>query len=348
MSYAGDSFKYDVFFSYAHGVEALRGQLDMREWSRRVIDRVGEFVVMSLAEEAGGENVDWYLDRDKSVTGEPLTESLESAVKDSAILVVLMSPQYHKSWAYKELKWYFENAKKDGRGLRQCVLLEIQRTPDAAWPEELRDSAGERLLSQRLYDENGLPIGFEEFTETGKLSFTGGLLTRMAVEIKDKLLDLRKRLRAQQAMAEILGQELPDDLLIYLDAELQDEKTWQSRRQTLAGSNAVVLPDGPSESEMVERSDNMLSVYKDCDGLVLHRVRKDDLVAVRVRRAYQDRKTLLQKKKFIPWAILDELPDCPLPSATTFRIPRVVTSEEDWPDRLFKALGGVPEPEAAR
>ncbi len=348
MSYAGDPYKYDVFFSYAHGVKAMRGGVGVREWSRTLISEIADMVLMSLADEPGGDNVGWYLDRDEMVTSTPLNENLEEAVKGSAILVVLMSPNY-KDWGRKELNWFLDQAKADGRGFRQCVLLEVQRTPDNVWPEELRDGAGARLLSQSVMDENGFPLGYEWFRANQRLPDTGGLVTRIAVEIKDKLLELRRQIEAERAMAKskeknvwaLLGQEPPDDLLIYLDAEPQDEPVWQSRREALAAAHAVVLPDEPFATDMATRSESILSVYKDCDALVLHRVRVDDLSPSRVRRAYQARKSLYQKEqKALAWALLDELPDTPLPSATTFRIPRVLTTEKDWPDRLFQALGG--------
>ena len=354
MSYACSSFKYDVFFSYAHAVRALRGQGAMRDWSRTVIETIADIVLMSLADEPGGDSLGWYLDRDEAVTAEPLTESLEAAVKGSAILVVLMGP-YYKDWALKELNWFLEAAKADGRGFRQCVLLEVQRTGDSVWPKELRDSAGARLLSQSLMDENGLPIGYEWFKTNQRLPDTGGLLTRIAIEIKDKLLEVRRLREAQRVLTDskvnpwaLLGQDPPDDLLIYLDAEPEDAPVWQSRRKALSEAHAVVLPDEPFETDMAGRSESVLSVYKDCDALVLHRVRKDDLSPSRLRRAFQDRKLLYQKEqKAIPWALLDELAD-PFPSASTFRIPRIQTTEDNWPDRLFQALGGVQAPERAK
>lgn len=355
MSYIGDPYEYDVFFSYPHAVEALRGRTTLREWSLKVIDTIAEIVTLSLADEPDGENFHFYLDRDHAASADPLTDKLEEAVQKSAVFVIFMSP-FYKRWSLKELDWFLAKAKADGRGFRQCVLLEVQRTSERAWPEQLVDKAGEQLFHKRLTDEVGLPLDFERFKATQTLPNTGNLLTNIAIEIRNKLIEVRRLRTAQRSMAASkvnawnqVGQAPPDDRLIYLDAELEDHQTWRDRRDTLSAARTVVLPDSPLEAPMGERSEGVLNIYKDCDALILHRVREDDAIQPRIRRAFQDRRLLYQKeRKAMPWAVLDELPDAPLPSAATFRVPRVSTRESDWADRLFQALGGAPASQAAQ
>ena len=349
MSYVGDPYKYDIFISYPHAVEALGGKTGLRDWSRKIADDILEYVTMALIEELGGDGLGYYLDRDRGVSAEPLTESLEEAVQKSAILVVLMSP-YYQRWCLKELNWFFDQA-QDGCLFRRCVLLEVQKTSDNVWPDVLRDKAGERLLRKSLMDQDGFPLGYEKFRSDGALPDTNGLLKGVAIEIVAKLKEIRAQREAERSMAAskanpwtVLGQAPPpEDLLVYLEAEPQDEPVWSARRDRLAAERTIVLPDGPISDQMAERAESVLSVYRDCDALILHRVRLDDSIQPRIRRAFQDRRLLYQKeRKAMPWAVLDELPDAPLPGAAAFRLPRIPATDEAWPARLFAALGGTP------
>jgi len=347
VSFVGDPYKYDVFISYPHAVEALRGAETLRDWSRGVADAILEYVTMSLAEE--DIRPEYYLDRDRAVSAMPLTDTLEESIQKSAVLVILMSP-YYKNWCVKELEWFFERAPVDGRGFGQCVLLNVQKASENAWPDLLRDKDGKRLFGTDLMDDDGLPLGYETYRASKTLPDTNGLWKSIAIEIKDKLIELRKRRDAERSLADSkvnpwtgLGQTPPDDLIIYLEAEPEDRQIWMARRTRLAAEHAVVLPDEPFGDSMADRSESVLGVYRDCDALILHRVRPDDLIQPRIRRAFQDRRLLYQKeRKAIPWAVLDEHPDLPLPGAGAFRVPRVSTKDDGWPNQLFEALGGTP------
>lgn len=354
MSYIGDPYKYDVFVSYPHAVEALGGRVTLREWSRGVTDAILEYVTMSLAEEQGNDKLAYYLDRDRAVSAMPLTDTLEEAIQKSAVLIILMSP-YYKNWCLKELEWFFQRAPVDGRGFDQCVLLNVQKVNDGHWPDLLRDKDGQRVLGTSLMDDDGLPLGYEDYRASKTLPNTNGLWKSIAIEIKDKLIELRKRRDAERSLAESkvnpwsgLGQSRPDDRLIYLEAEPEDRQIWSARRMRLAAERAVVLPDEPLGDSMADRSESVLGVYRDCDALILHRVRPDDLIQPRIRRAFQDRRLLFQKeRKEMPWAVLDEHPDLPLPGANAFRVPRVSTKDDGWPNHLFQALGGTPPDEVS-
>lgn len=350
MSYVGNPYKYDVFVSYPHAVEAMRGATTLREWSRGVTDAILEYVNMAMAEEEDGEKLEYYLDRDRAVSAMPLTDTLEDAIEKSAVLVILMSP-FYKNWCLQELEWFFKLTPVDGRSFGQCVLLNVQNVErETAWPDLLRDKDGKRLLGTSLMDDDGLPRGYETFRSSRTLPDTNGLWKSIAIEIRDKLLELRKRRDAERSLAESkfnpwtgLGQAPPDDLLIYLEAEPTDRPIWSTRRVRLEAERAVVLPDEPLADTMADRTESVLSVYRDCDGLVLHRARPDDLIQPRIRRAFQDRRLLYQKeRKAMPWAVLDEHPDLPLPGAGAFRVPRVSAKDDGWPNLLFQALGGNP------
>lgn len=354
MSYIGDPYQYDVFVSYPHAVDALHGDTYLRDWSQKVAKTIFGILRTSLAEELGG-GLEYYLDRERAVSGYALTDELGEAVQKSAVLVVLMSP-FYKNWCLKELNWFLEKARSDGRGFRQCVLIEVQKTSEAVWPEELRDKAGVQLFRKSLMGEAGLPLGYEDFITTGNLPNMNGLLQDIAIEIKDKLVQERRRRDAERAIAASkvnpwadLGQGPPDDLLIYLEAEATDRQAWSNRRDALAAARAIVLPDEPLDESMADRSESVLSVYKLCDALILYRARRDDSISPRICRAFHDRRLLYQKDrtKALRWAVLDELPDEPLPYAAAFRIPRVSARDEGWPAQLIQALGGVPAAAAA-
>lgn len=348
MSYIGDPYEYDVFVSYPHAVEALRGDSTLRDWSRKVARNILSLVRMSLAGEPDGEGFEYYLD-DREVSAAPLTDTLEEAVRKSAVLVILMSP-FYRSWCLKELDWFLDTARSDGRGFRQCVLLEVKQTRDDLWPGQLRDTAGEPLFRKRLTDEAGDPLGYDHFLNTSTLPAMNGLLKDIAIEIRDKLVHERKRREAERALVRskvytrpLFGEDAPDNLVIYLQAEPADTPVWSSRRESLKSARAVVLPAEPFEEGMAHRSESMISVYEDCDGLTLHRVRRDDSISPRIRRAFHDRRLLFQKtQKRVRWAVLDELPDEPLGYADAFGIRRVSAQDEDWIEQLIAVMGGTP------
>lgn len=342
VSYTGDPYKYDVFVSYPHAVEALRGSRNMRDWSRKVADDILEYVTMALADEDGGDDLRYYLDRDEAVSADPLTDTLEDAVQHSAVLVILMSP-YYRRWCVQELNWFFAKAKTDGRGFRQCVLIEVQKTDEKVWPDLLRDKAGERLFRKELMEKDGLPFGFEQFKSNGTLPDTKGVTRGLGIEIADKLIEVRKQRMAARALEDAkqgrFKQRPADERVFYLESTPQDMPIWASRRDRLAETHAIVLPEELVEQGLAEMSESLLGDYMTSDGLILHRTRPDDSMRLRIRRAFQNRRLLLQRDhKDLPWVVLDELPDEPLPSADTFRVTRISACDEGWPIQLFEAL----------
>jgi hypothetical protein len=336
LSYVGEPFKYDIFFSYPHAIQAgLKNDSDMRDWTRMVADKLLSLVAIGLSGE-GTEPLSYYLDRDRMESNQSLTETLRIATQQSAILVVLMSPMY-KGWCLQELGWYLEKTAQDGRGFDQVVLLEVKRTPEEQWPESLRDSARKLRVYFQVTDQHGMPIDLANFIASGPRNTPelGGPLNQIAQDLIVKLQRLRDAPRPEPKPD--VPPKPPEQWVLYLEAEPPDLESWNKRRARLE-PNVVLPPEWRSGSAVVG-NEEPAEVYKDCDALVLLRDRPDDRIYPRIRRAYLDIRTVYQSsKKLIHWRILDNSPGTPIPGADEYHVKCIPGDDDAWPQRLIDSL----------
>ena len=335
MSFVGDPFEYDVFFSYAYADAAI-GSTALGEWSRKVAGYLNDLVATALSVEGHGK-FSYFVDTQRLMSASPLTDDLRSAVERSALLVVMMSPVYlNRPYCVQELTDFLAR-----RDLNHCVILEALPTEsEDLWPDALRDSARQRVLTRRLYDGLG-PIDLAASTIGAPMVNLATPLEELATEISDKLKEEKRQRSATASYS--AGQEIPDDPVLYLLAELKDKDSWDrrrkalgDRRQKIQGGTLIVLPDQVAAELQLEELKDERGV---CDGLVLLRSRVPDGIFARLKRAYFDRRTIYQTtRKPIPWAVLDEAPEHPLPGGEAFRVPRVSAKESDWEIKLCNTL----------
>jgi hypothetical protein len=95
--------------------------------------------------------------------------------------------------------------------------------------------------------------------------------------------------------------------------------------------------EGNGSSLQVQR-ERRREHYGLCNAIVLLRARPDSMIELLVMATYMDRRQLFQDRRInIPWAMIDHIGG-DLPIATTYRIPRVITASDSWPDELVRAL----------
>ncbi len=148
MAYV-DGFKHDLFVSYAHGDNIPRGRYPLG-WVTKLREEIEAEV-----QELGLRDFSLFMDYQGLASNFPLSDQLMQAIKDSAVLLVVLSPAYISSeWCQREKNAFLkEISPKSGR-----VFVAEKHPPKAdPAPPEL-----EGLLGIRFYGKgaDGLLLQF--------------------------------------------------------------------------------------------------------------------------------------------------------------------------------------------
>ena len=331
MSYVGDPFDFDVFVSYAHAEIETETAL-IRNWSRYVANRLRDLLASALNVESSSKLQVFFDDRELT-SGQPLTQTLRKKAQGSALFLVLMSPLYKKkTWCLEELEWFFEKATEDSRGQEHCTVVRIQPLEDDDWPKRLQDDRGKPVVFLDLVDSLSLlPVGLTNFSNA-QLDET---LIRAYIEIRGKLVTLRKQLEARRRMVAHRKQEPADRPVIYFDADPNDIDLWQSLRGELKEGIAIVRPisllQSGTELDLLDRKQQKArqDEFQLSDGLVLLHARPGAWIDRALALSYLDRRLLRQRYRDLPWAILDRVGQSP-PAADVYDVPCVLATSKDW------------------
>jgi hypothetical protein len=344
LSYVGEPFDYDVFVSYAHAEAETRAP-KIRAWSRYCAEYLRDLLATALNAEGGpsGSKVQVFLDDRVLVSGQPLTETLREKAQRSALLLVLMSPFYpSKSWCLDELEWFFQQAARDGRGRDQCTVLRIQPLGEDLWPKQLRDERGRPVVFHDFVDpRTELPIGV---ANPGAPELAEALLEPF-IEIRGRLVSLRKQVEARRQMTIPGTQRAADRPVIYLDADPDEETLWQDLKGALRDL-AIVRPvklaqaNGDLDPLDREQQKQLQLQFASSDGLVFLHGRSGSWIENAVAMSYLVRRLLRQRQRDLPWAILDRV-GSPPSVADAYDVPCVPATSNEWPRRLLVALGLV-------
>jgi hypothetical protein len=341
LSYVGEPFEYDVFVSYAQATTETDAPL-IRDWSRHVAGRLRELLATALnVDGTADQKVQVFLDDRVLVAGQPLTETLRDKVKRSALLLVLLSPLYpKKDWCLKELDWFFEQAREDGRGHEHCTVLRIQPLANEAWPRLLQDKDGKPVLALDFVDPaSELPVGLMDLQERR----LAALVTDAFIQVKGKLVALRKLIEARRQMTASLTQQRTDRPVIYLDASPEEAALWEKRKGDLRGI-AIVRPTTLSSigDELDpfdhERHKRRRQVFESSHALVFLDGGREGWLEHAVETSYLDRQLLWQRQRHLPWAILHRPGGKPA-VADDYDVPCVPADSENWQRALLVALG---------
>jgi len=163
MSFVGEPFKYDVFFSYSWGAKAVDSAFEnqnlIRDWVKDLVNPLAQQLRLSCKTTAGAGEFKFYFDhRSERNSGSDIDEELREAVQSSAFVVVLMSPHYCESrWCNKEVNWFDEALRSDGRPKEHFIIRQISQTDhdpsNCPWPAPLLGKTGEpRKSGMPFYD----------------------------------------------------------------------------------------------------------------------------------------------------------------------------------------------------
>jgi hypothetical protein len=198
---------YDVFVSYA--------QLNNQPF-RWVSTHVNMLESLVKSKAANSEVSFW---RDERLAGNaPITPEILTAVRRSAILLVIASTAYIESaWCTAERRAFLDSVRNKPRSDRRIFMVEFDRLDRKTLPSELKD-----LLSYRFWEEDAntkvsKTLGVPEPSE--KEYFNA--INSLGVHISDELKALRDR-RIPQRSATVFLAETTDDL----DAERNEVRNY--------------------------------------------------------------------------------------------------------------------------
>jgi hypothetical protein len=166
-------FAHDVFVSYAHGPEPFAGFRGMRtdfisKWTHSLVDDLSSQLDICLGTKDLTRRVSIWMD--PALDGNrPLREGLNAEIKQSALLLVVMSKFYlESSWCGDELKWFSDHASSNDR----IFIVKAFNTPIDQWPAALRPDGhplpGFTFYSTEHPNDLGKPLGWPQPDSTDK------------------------------------------------------------------------------------------------------------------------------------------------------------------------------------
>ena len=167
MSYVGGDYTCDIFVSYSHGDDGLGGAY-LLPWSV-AFSRELEYELR--ADRKYRQDLRVFLDKDhRPEQGvdpmAPLTDLLRQKVGESALLVVLMSPDYLASqWCTEERDWWRAHQVKLGLPTEERIAVVRIWPTNQEWPSLLTDARGQPLvgfLFHTQFSNQPRPLGWTD------------------------------------------------------------------------------------------------------------------------------------------------------------------------------------------
>ena len=266
MSFLGEPFRHDLFVSYSHGTFAGAHHFPLREWSRafaadleaqiRQILHFREANLFLDAKERPGQGVD---------PTEPLTEGLKQHIAGSALLVILMSPDYLGIRLVSERKGMVVAAPHAGRPWRRrASFWSAMSCPTSKswtwsplsdakdWPAVLKDEDDPKFTGFWFHAQNDVdfatvPYKWEGHTKDiddyhAEMRSLVRVITRRLSEIRQRL---EERKREAEEERDLLARVAKSSTST---AVLGSWSAWRRIREALQRSNYTVLPTAPEDS----------------------------------------------------------------------------------------------------
>ncbi|HEX8654362.1 MAG TPA: toll/interleukin-1 receptor domain-containing protein [Allosphingosinicella sp.] len=275
-----------------------------------------------------------------------LAPELMDTVRQSALLQIVMSPQYLKSeWCRRELEIFLNSLPdKKGSARDRVIIAKALDTDGSSWPAALCDEEGNKTVGWQFHDHDKFfPYGW--MTEWGRHipPEMGGALFDMAHFIKRRLEQIDDELTERQKKSELVGWlERGEAERIYLYGRSEDEAEWEAVWKEIDKLGLMVEPGEPEpldvDDDSVKRN-QYARLASRCDAMVM--VGADGLkldfdldVVGRERRNFIASKY----KKYLPCAVIDRCGSLARPArvsnAKRFGIDWIDPNACDWPDYI--------------
>jgi hypothetical protein len=242
MSFTGKRFGHDIFLSYAHGDPRGGGKSPLKHWSHRLADELIQDI-QAVATELT--SLDVFIDRDIDPTAK-LTPTLQHMVRESALLLIIMSPRYLASdWCQNEASWFEEEVRRREQTEGWVLVVRALPTEDEKWPPFLKDERGHTITGFWFHKRPPGPstraFGWpdprpedREFYEV--LARLSGLVIKRLKELSRQE-ELR---REEEARGRVIATVTP---IVYLHARTMDAARWRKVREFLVADGIEVVPE---------------------------------------------------------------------------------------------------------
>lgn len=288
MGYLSPDFDYDIFISYAHADFNQAGASPLKSWSQVFAAKLVEELRLSLVADLA-----CFLDEHQQPgfgidPTQSLTPQLETAIRKSGLLVLLMSPFFLKSeWCKREIEGFVDEAKRRQRGNGLLFVVRIWPTQPENWPPHLKGEDNEMLPGFWFYDrklakerlKSVRPFGWEDprqHDQSGAFrKALADIVERVAVRSRSCVGGLRSagaKRRCRRSLPRRKARTL------YLYARDTHRDLWQHAYDELERAGFTVFPSepdpdpvrvGPEQEAKAARE--RVGILKSCDALVLLR-----------------------------------------------------------------------------
>lgn len=369
MSYVGKPFLHDVFVTYSHADAEDVGASRIKSWSQGFIRELE--AELRVNPRLAADLKLFYDEHHRPAQGvdpmSALTDQLRADVVGSALLAVVMTPQYLASrWCAEERQWWSAaqgalELTADGR----VALIRAMAT-NAPWPTPLVDAAGEQLPGYWFYDRaqpemSQRPYAWPVPEESSGDPFRAALVELagwlgLKLEGMKQSFDERRQKEAEAARLAAAGGQA-----IYLHGRADYAGAWEDAADTLAQNGFAVVPNEPDPLErdpdkLQKLTRDRISILSGCDALLLlgvddSRAVDADLVVV----GKHDRQSARAiSNRLLPCALLDTVgPAMATPrrraTARAVQVDWLDGTAEPWVPRVQEWLAGrgaglAPEP----
>ena len=371
----GEPFRHDVFVSYSHGT-AADGAVFLADWSENFV-RALEAELRFESELRDSLRI--FLDRDQRPDRgvDPmaeLPEQLKAEVEASALLMVLMSPDYLQSpWCRREREWWTAcqhepnlatsfNVPVGFKPQERVAVIRMRDAPQA-WPPPLADANGTPLVGFAFEEDMGgikRPIGWrlhdDEFAKAVLRS-----LMPVVSHVKGRLDRIRERLQAWRAeQVELAKLQEQGGQTLYLHGRSEQAQAWERAAVRLNDFGFLVVPAQPDPvvqdpvKEQQVREQRVRDLV-DCDALLLlatddGRALDSDLAVV----GKHDRNSARSRSnKLLPLGVVDTAgpviaTQVRRNNARILQANWVDARQEDWPAQLPPWLAQQGDAQGAR
>jgi hypothetical protein len=340
MTYVGDLFGHDIFITYSHGDDG-NGRALLQSWSAEFT----QALELELRLDRRLRPLRIFIDKDHRPDHgvdpmKPLTDQLKSQIERSALLVVLMSPDYLASdWCKQEREWWANRQLAlEMPSAGRIAVVRILPT-DSAWPSPLTDSAGQPLVGFPFHaSSDGLarPLGWTDSPHSSSPKFKQaliGIVSRLVCALDDT----KKRLQEiQQSRAEAEKLQAEGGQAVYLHGRVAQASVWKRAATTLDARSFAVLPGEPEQvardhAKRQQASERRIEKMSACDALLLLGTDDGDaLDADLVVVGKHDRQSArARSNRLLPCALLDTVG---APVATSVRKSTARNLQIDWLD----------------
>jgi hypothetical protein len=279
MSYTGEPFTHDIFVSYSHGDDGS-GHSFLQPWSAAFVRELEREL---KADRKYRTTIRIFLDEDHRPDQgvdpmAPLTDQLSRDIEASALLLILMSPDYLSSqWCAEERDWWCARQMAIGLPIEQRIAVVRIWPTEEPWPEALGDHRGHPLVGFPFFDPDEIParpFGWSEMPgpfgpafRKALLAIVGRLYTRLD-DMRALLEERRREAEAAARLAQTGGQS------IYLHGRADHGHEWEQTAIALTDDGFAVVPGEPDPVEhdlhrLHEARERRVEAMSACDALVL-------------------------------------------------------------------------------